>query len=95
MATIYGALNSISPCNRPWGGIFLLAELGLDMKKASDKKTDKIRDDALRHALSTPPKPKKGKEKRGDPDGGQPLNPSGKERSAKESGGQLLGIGFH
>lgn len=35
------------------------------------------------------------KKKRGDPDGGQPLNSSGKERSAKESGGLLLGIGFH
>ncbi len=31
------------------------------MSKTSDKKTEKIRDDALRRALSTPPEPKKGK----------------------------------
>ena len=41
--------------------------------------------------LKTPPKPKKSKEKRGNPQGDKPFNPSGKGRSAKDSGGQLLG----
>ena len=35
-----------------------------DMKKTSDKETEKTRDDALRRALSMPPKPKKTKKKR-------------------------------
>jgi len=34
------------------------------MKKTSDKKIDKLRDDALRRALLMPPKPKKGKDKK-------------------------------